>query len=93
MSGRNDYGVVAHHGVPPVERYGVAAAAIEKLKMIEVHQNDAGEVVEATYDSAGAITLADYNGFPIGSRILDLQAFKWHIKTAATTWLSSAAMS
>ena len=49
--------------------------------------------VKGIYTGSGAITLSNYNNFPIGSTILDVQAKKWHLKTAATTWVSSAAMS
>jgi DNA-binding sugar fermentation-stimulating protein len=91
MSGRNDYAVIAHHGEPPTVRYGIAAAAMEKLKRFRAEINDSGETVDAVYDDAGAITLADYNGLPIGSEIRDLESKKTHWKTGATTWVSSAA--
>lgn len=39
------------------------------------------------------ITLANYNAFETGTIIIDTQAFKIHMKTDATTWKSSAAMS
>ncbi len=45
------------------------------------------------WTGSGAITLSNYNAFPIGSIIYDHQAFKTHYKTAATTWKSSAAAS
>ncbi len=43
------------------------------------------------YTGSDAITLSNYNNFPIGSVIHDYQAYKTHYKTAATTWKSSAA--
>ncbi|GEM_PF-6927339 len=95
LTARNDYAVIAKHGILPGTLYSVADAAILKLKHIEVVKSDGGESVRALYDggdAAAAITLADYNGFPIGSHILDIQAYKWHIKTGAETWKSSEAM-
>lgn len=49
-------------------------------------------VVNAVYNGSSGITLSNYNGLPVGSVIVDVQAFKIHMKTAATTWKSSAAM-
>lgn len=92
---RDVYTVPTMHGDPPTVRYGVTAAAIEKLMSITCNQNSAGgETVHAVYDGgsgAAAINLADYDGFPIGSEILDVQAFKRHQKTGAATWKSSVA--
>ena len=51
------------------------------------------EYCEGIYTGSGAITLANYNNFPVGSSIKDFQAYKTHYKTAATTWKSSAAAS
>lgn len=48
---------------------------------------------KGTYTGSEAITLTNYNNFPVGSVIEDVQAFKTHYKTDATTWKSSAAAS
>ncbi len=91
MASRNVYATIAIHGEPPTVRYSITAAAIANLKCLRVTQGVGEEVVEATYVGTGAITLADFNGLPIGSVITDTQAFKTHMKTGATTWKSSAA--
>lgn len=45
------------------------------------------------YSGTGALTLSEFNNLPVGSYIIDFQAFKIHLKTGSTTWKSSAAMS
>ena len=67
-------------------------AGIDDMQVEIVGANNVN-YARGVYTGSGAITLSNYNNFPIGSQILDIQAKKWHIKTAATTWLSSAAMS
>jgi len=91
MSVRNDYTVPTKHGEPPTVRYGIALADMLNLKSLTVSQGEPGEVATAVYDGAGAITLANYNGLPVGSLIVDLQIKKLHIHDAAATWKSSAA--
>lgn len=43
------------------------------------------------FTGSSALTTSNYNGLPIGSIIIDTQAYKIHFKVAATTWKSSAA--
>jgi len=45
------------------------------------------------YKESSAIDLTKYNDLPTGTIVIDTQAFKIHMKTAAATWKSSAAMS
>lgn len=72
------------------EQFLVSTGASDLTKVQAVADED-GMIVKAVYKGSGAITLANYNGFPLGSVITDLQAFKTHIKVNATTWKSSAA--
>ena len=44
-----------------------------------------------TFIGSAALTLSEFNSLPVGSEIRDFQAKKTHFKTAATTWVSSAA--
>jgi len=51
-------------------------------------------IVTCHYVGSGAITLANYKGLPNHSVIWDHQAYKYHVKIAASgtsTWKSSAA--
>lgn len=81
------------------QKFSIADAAAAKMKLVLVTKGsdpDGTEQITCTgyYDGgsgAAAITLADYNNFPVGSVIEDFNAFKTHYKTGATTWKSSAA--
>ena len=78
------------------KRYAVAAAAAAKLTNVAATavKNPDGtdqEFVTADYIGSGAITLSDYAGFPIYSKIWDHQANTYHIKKAAagtSTWVT-----
>jgi hypothetical protein len=79
-------------GTSWADLYGISAAKQAGLEA-EVKNGNGCTYVEGRWTGAGAITLSNYNNFPIGSIILDFQAFKTHYKTGATTWKSSAAAS
>lgn len=81
-------------GVSFMDAFNIPLAAANNLQnVVRISGNDSkkSEVVFATYTAASAITLSDYNNFPVGSVIFDTNAFKIHLKTGATTWKSSAA--
>lgn len=81
-------------GVSFMDAYEIDLADASNLQnVVRISGNDSGknDIVFAVYTGAGAITLANYNGFPAGSVIFDTQAFKIHLKIDATTWKSSAA--
>lgn len=81
-------------GVSFMDKFGITLAAADKLTSVQILSgidDSKGLTVHAAYTGASAITLTDYNGFPVGSVIIDFQAFKIHLKTGATTWKSSAA--
>lgn len=83
-------------GVSFQTKYSITRAAAEKLKVVEIFEADGSESVKAFYDSADAIDLTDYKGFPKYTLILDLQSYKDHMKVAkegTSTWKSSAARS
>jgi hypothetical protein len=74
------------------EKFEIAVAAADKLICVEVLNADQNNIVKAVYSSAVAITTADYNAFPVGSLITDLQAKKFLIHDTLTTWVASAAL-
>ena len=76
-------------GVAWYTRYGISAG-VDDMEVV-VFGGNGKERAVGFYGGSGALTLSNYNGFPVGSVILDFQAFKTHYKTASTTWKSSAA--
>ncbi|MHB8842359.1 MAG: hypothetical protein ACYC56_11350 [Candidatus Aquicultor sp.] len=71
--------------------FGVTAGLVGMEAKVIGGGVDGALYVEGIYTGSAAITLADYNNFPVGSSIKDFQAYKTHYKTGATTWKSSAA--
>ena len=80
-------GVASNQGIQ--DKYNIAAAAMAGFNALPL-SGDVNPLI-AFWTGAGAITLTNYNSIPIGSIIIDTQAFKIHIKQAAATWKSSAA--
>ncbi len=81
-------------GVSFMDLFNIPLAAASKLSNVLIISgiaDDKKTVVQANYTNTTAITLSDYDNFPVGSIIFDFQAFKTHLKTGATTWKSSAA--
>lgn len=81
-------------GVSFMDAYNIAlndANNLSNALLVSGNADYKQTVVYANYTGTGAIALANYNGFPVGSVIFDFQAFKIHLKTGATTWKSSAA--
>lgn len=80
------------------QKFNIADAAAAKLKMVTVFKgSDADGTeqlrVDAVYDGGSGgtnITTSDYNNFPVGSTILDVDAFAYYLKTDATTWKTEA---
>lgn len=66
----------------------IAPSKFENMYVEYKHGGSSLVWFEATYLGSGALTLADYNAFPIGSRIFDFQSGKIHLKTGATSWVS-----
>ena len=74
-----------------IDSYAVTnATAIAGAEFLNVGANGKNFLV-GFWTGAGAITTSWFNNMPIGTVILDYQAYKTHYKTAATTWKSSAA--
>lgn len=71
---------------------GLTNATRATLK-VGILSNEDGDVAHVVYTGSAALTLSEFNSLPVGSVILDFQAYKTHYKTAATTWKSSAAAS
>lgn len=81
-------------GVSFMDAFSIDLADANNLQNAVILSGNAdkkSEVVFAVYTGAGAITLAKYNGLPVGSVIFDMQAFKIHLKTGKTVWKSSLA--
>lgn len=69
-----------------MDSYNISQEAATKLGNVLPITGDQTEQVLAWYEATEAINLADYNGFPIGSVIFDMQAHMIHEKLTATTW-------
>lgn len=81
-------------GVSFMDAFNIDLADANKLQnamRVSGNAYKKSDVVFAVYTGTGAIILANYNGFPVGSVIFDMQAFKIHLKTGNTAWKSSAA--
>lgn len=89
MSARKQ-NMTVNDGVSWIVKFGISAG-FDDMEA-QVLGANGKEIVKATWLGSGALTLTNYNGFPIGSTIVDTQAFKIHMKTSATAWKSSAAM-
>ncbi len=73
-----------------IDSYSITSG-VDDIEFLNVGGNDKNFLV-GFYTGSG-ITLSDYDNVPTGSIIFDVQLFKTHYKTAATTWKSSAAAS
>lgn len=66
-----------------MDEFGIALAAAQKLDNVLIVSGAGEDKVIAWYNSSDAITEADYNGFPAGSIIYDMQATTIKMKTGA----------
>ena len=74
--------------------FSITAGLDDIMVSLEAGKDNAGNpkiFANAKYYGSGAITLSNYDGFPIGSKIEDYQAYNIHYKVGASTWKSSAA--
>ena len=82
---------VPQDGVSWPTQFSVTAG-IDDMEVTVEGANDK-VVVKATYYGSSSITLANYNGFPVGSIIDDTEVYSQHMKIGATTWKSSTVWS
>lgn len=70
-----------------MDAFGITKAAADKLKVCMRMQGHLGETVFAV--SNEALTISDYNGFPVGSVVVDAHSATKaiQVKTGATTWV------
>lgn len=81
--------VASNQGIQ--DKYNLTAAAMANFNALPMSDPD-GDWVIGRYTGSSEVTLSVYNNLPVGSIIIDTQAAKFHMKTGATTWLSSAAL-
>jgi hypothetical protein len=76
-------------GASWADTYSITAGQDDLI--VRGFQSVNGIQIHAYYIGSSEITLTNYNGFPTGTIIEDLQAHITREKTGATTWVASAA--
>lgn len=71
-------------------KYSIANAFAALLENVYEVVSDEETKIKGWYDSSTtfATNKANYDGFPIGSKIIDIQAKKEYLHDTPTTWLS-----
>lgn len=64
-----------------MDEFNISLAAAEKLENVLIISGANNDKVLAWYNSSDPITESDYNGFPKGSIIFDMQSTTFKIKT------------
>ena len=78
-------------GLFGIDAGGLTNATRDNFNVHIIGNTQKSAIAVCFYTGSAALTLSEFDALPIGSIIFDMQAFKLHLHTAATTWKSSAA--